>query len=215
MTTAREWRVDRDLRGPMPAGPDDIAALNQLFSDAFTERYRRDGMMGVRVPQLNPAIWRMPSATPGVARCCGAATGARSSRSTSRTSRDARGGWGRSPCVPNGRAAVSGRRSCGPGVDWLRARGATVIGLETMPRTMDNIGFYSGLGFVPERLTLTLTLDAAASDGDALLLGRFTPERREDDDRRMPHADAAADPRTTTIRARYGSPTTSRSATRC
>src|SRR5205085_54747 len=33
------------------------------------------------------------------------------------------------------------------GVTWLRERGARVIGLETMPRTMDNIGFYSSLGF--------------------------------------------------------------------
>ena len=58
MTTARQWRVSSDLRGPLPARHADIDALNQLFSDAFTERYRRDGMMGVRVPQLNPAIWR-------------------------------------------------------------------------------------------------------------------------------------------------------------
>ena len=39
-----------------------------------------------------------------------------------------------------------------------------MIGLETMPRTMDNIGFYSALGFVPGRLTITLTLDAASGD---------------------------------------------------
>ena len=34
------------------------ASLNVVFSDAFTERYRRDGMVGVRVPYLNPAVWR-------------------------------------------------------------------------------------------------------------------------------------------------------------
>jgi len=48
-----------------------------------------------------------------------------------------------------------------------------VIGLETMPRTMDNIGFYSRLGFAPGRLTLTLTLDAASSDRVPDLLGRL------------------------------------------
>ena len=47
------------------------------------------------------------------------------------------------------------------GVEWLKKSGAKVIGLETMPRTMDNIGFYAGLGFAPGRLTITLTLDAA------------------------------------------------------
>ena len=46
------------VEGPFAVGPDDIPQLNEVFSDAFTERYRRDGMVGVRVPALNPAIWR-------------------------------------------------------------------------------------------------------------------------------------------------------------
>jgi Acetyltransferase (GNAT) family len=46
------------------------------------------------------------------------------------------------------------------GIDWLRAEGATTIGLETMPRTVDNIGFYSRLGLVPGPLTVTLVHDA-------------------------------------------------------
>ena len=45
------------------------------------------------------------------------------------------------------------------GIEMLRASGATVIGLETMPRTMDNIGFYSSLGMTPGFLTLTVTVD--------------------------------------------------------
>jgi hypothetical protein len=55
-----------------------------------------------------------------------------------------------------------------------------VIGLETMPRTMDNIGFYSALGFLPGRLTITLTVDAAAADHGAELLGRLGLRERED-----------------------------------
>jgi len=66
------------------------------------------------------------------------------------------------------------------GVSWLRERGARVIGLETMPRTMDNIGFYSSLGFVPGRLTLTLTIDAAPADRPPVLLGRL-PGRDHDE----------------------------------
>jgi hypothetical protein len=45
------------------------------------------------------------------------------------------------------------------GIDWLRTQGATTIGLETMPRTVDNIGFYSRIGLVPGRLTVTLVRD--------------------------------------------------------
>ena len=64
--------------------------------------------------------------------------------------------------------------------EWLRVHGAAVIGLETMPRTMDNIGFYSGMGFVPGRLTLTTTLDAAYAERPAPLFGRL-PAREKDD----------------------------------
>jgi hypothetical protein len=46
------------------------------------------------------------------------------------------------------------------GIEWLKRQNARVIGLETMPRTMDNIGFYSSLGMLPGYLTLTVTLDA-------------------------------------------------------
>ena len=66
------------------------------------------------------------------------------------------------------------------GVDWLRSRRARVIGLETMPRTMDNIGFYSSLGFVPGRLTITLTLEAAASDTPVPMLGMLSPDARDE-----------------------------------
>ena len=66
------------------------------------------------------------------------------------------------------------------GIAWLKREGATVIGLETMPRTMDNIGFYSSLGFLPGRLTITLTLDAAAAEHGPELLGRLALRDRED-----------------------------------
>ena len=46
------------IAGPEPLRLDDVGALNVLFSDAFTERYRRDGLVGVRVPPLNPMVWR-------------------------------------------------------------------------------------------------------------------------------------------------------------
>jgi hypothetical protein len=45
---------------------------------------------------------------------------------------------------------------------------------------MDNIGFYSRLGFAPGRLTLTLTLDAATADRHAPLLGRLSAREKEE-----------------------------------
>jgi len=45
--------------------------------------------------------------------------------------------------------------------DWLIDRGVVTLGLETMPRTPENIGFYARLGFAPGYLTVTLTNDIA------------------------------------------------------
>src|SRR5579859_5263319 len=58
MAVARSWRSSQPLEGPFRARAEDVSELNQVFSDAFTERYRRDGMVGVRVPFLNPVVWR-------------------------------------------------------------------------------------------------------------------------------------------------------------
>jgi GNAT superfamily N-acetyltransferase len=180
MATSRSWRTSRALDGPHPVRVDDIAELNRVFSDAFTERYRRDGMVGVRVPFLNPAIWRY-----AIEDADGGAMLWRDEQGDIGAFNIAHGsgteGWMgplavRSECqgAGNGKAIVRA------GVDWLREHGAQVIGLETMPRTMDNIGFYSRLGFAPGRLTLTLTLDAATADRHAPLLGRLSAREKEE-----------------------------------
>jgi hypothetical protein len=49
-----------------------------------------------------------------------------------------------------------------------------------MPRTMDNIGFYSRLGFVPGQLTLTLSYDAFRHESSIELLSRLSPAARDD-----------------------------------
>jgi hypothetical protein len=70
------------------------------------------------------------------------------------------------------------------GIDWLRAQGAGTIGLETMPRTVDNIGFYSRIGLVPGHLTVTLVHDvgrrAPAITAESLGIGPRTAERIEE-----------------------------------
>lgn len=63
-----------------------------------------------------------------------------------------------------------GRKIVAAAIDWLRDEGVSTIGLETMPRTVDNIGFYGRLGFVPHHLTVTMTGDA----GKRRVAGTFT-----------------------------------------
>src|SRR2546422_2275848 len=54
----RAWLPERQVYGPEPAGERDVAGLNRVFAEAFTDRYRRDGLVGGRVPHLNPPVWR-------------------------------------------------------------------------------------------------------------------------------------------------------------
>lgn len=161
------WRSDSTLSGPAPATTADIESLNRVFSEAFTERYRRDGLSGVRVPYLNPVVWQFAIDD--------AAEGAM-------TWRDARGdvvafnmvhrsgseGWMGPLAVRTDRQGQGhGQRIVRAGIAWLEAQGVRTIGLETMPRTIDNIGFYSQLGFVPDHLTVTLQRDRPRGDGVA------------------------------------------------
>jgi GNAT superfamily N-acetyltransferase len=179
MAISRSWRP-HPVDGPFRAQVGDIGELNQVFSDAFTERYRRDGMVGVRVPFLNSTIWRYAIED--------AANGAmlwRDERGRlvafNIAHRSGTEGWMgplavRTEFQGNG----TGKEIVTRGIEWLKAEGATTIGLETMPRTMDNIGFYSRLGFMPGRLTVTTTLEAPQGDSVVQVLGRLSPQARDD-----------------------------------
>lgn len=74
-----------------------------------------------------------------------------------------------------------GRIIVSAAVEWLQREGATTIGLETMPRTVENIGFYGRLGFVPRHLTVTMTGEASRRRvaGGAVLLGRLAEGERD------------------------------------
>ena len=180
MATSRSWRPSHVLDGPYAARLEDIDELNQVFSESFTERYRRDGMAGVRVPFLNPAVWRYAIRD--------AADGAmvwRSERGDivafNIVHRSGVEGWMGPIAVRSEQQGVgAGKEIVRRGVDWLKVHGATVIGLETMPRTMDNIGFYSAMGFSPGRLTLTTTVDATYADRPAPLYGRLSGSDKDD-----------------------------------
>ncbi|MEO8090381.1 MAG: GNAT family N-acetyltransferase [Gemmatimonadales bacterium] len=170
------WRPDRSLRGPERATVRDIESLNRVFAEAFTDRYSRDGLVGVRVPQLNHLVWRYALEDAG---------------DGSMVWRDAEGqmvafnmvhrsgteGWmGPLAVRPDRQGEGLGSTMVRTGIDWLRAQGATTIGLETMPRTVDNIGFYSRIGLVPGRLTVTLVHDVPRrSSGSSELLSGAGP----------------------------------------
>ena len=179
MVGLRPWRAARSVDGPHPARVEDIPALNEVFSEAFTERYRRDGMVGVRVPALNPQIWRyaIEDAADGAMLWRGD-RGEIVAFNVAHLSGEE--GWmGPLAVRPEWQGHGVGKEVVRAGIDWLRRHGARTIGLETMPRTMDNIGFYSSLGFVPGRLTLTVTIDAAPG-GPPRLLGRLPAHERDE-----------------------------------
>jgi GNAT superfamily N-acetyltransferase len=159
------WRPDRSLRGPDRPGLRDIDPLNRVFADAFTDRYSRDGLVGVRVPHLNKQVWRYAIEDAG---------------NGAMIWRDGEGhmvafnmvhqsgveGWmGPLAVRPDRQGEGLGSTMVRIGIDWLKAQGVRTIGLETMPRTVENIGFYSRLGLVPGPLTVTLVHDVPRRAG--------------------------------------------------
>jgi GNAT superfamily N-acetyltransferase len=176
----RAWLPEPLVTGPERATERDIDGLNRVFADAFTDRYRRDGLIGVRVPQLNPLVWRYA--------LLDAVDGAM-------VWRDEHGdiaafnvahqggaeGWmGPLAVRPDRQGTGIGKAIVRTAADWLIERGVTTLGLETMPRTPENIGFYSRLGFTPGFLTITLTNEIATRGQPApVLLSRRSGEERE------------------------------------
>jgi GNAT superfamily N-acetyltransferase len=144
---------------PERAEASDIERINRIFSEAFTDRYQRDGLAGVRVPPLNPAIWRFAIA--------GAGDGALVWRDPSKgliafnmVHCSGTEGWmGPLAVRPDRQGEGIGRAIVEAGIARLTALGAQIIGLETMPRTIENIGFYSVLGFRPGYLTVSMGRD--------------------------------------------------------
>jgi GNAT superfamily N-acetyltransferase len=168
----------RAFQGPFPINAGDIAALNQVFSDAFTERYRRDGLVGVRVPMLNHAIWEFSiEDAAGGAMLWRDAEGNVAAFNVAHHS-GIEGWMGPLAVRTEYQGQGLGKRIVRAGVEWLHKAGATTIGLETMPRTVDNIGFYSSLGFVAGPLTVTFTLESREGE-EAERIGAHRESARE------------------------------------
>jgi GNAT superfamily N-acetyltransferase len=179
MAFARNWRSPWVSENPERVSVREIPSLNAVFSEAFTERYRKDGMVGVRVPHLNPAVWKfaITDAEDGAMIWRNARDGIAAFNMVHRSGLE---GWmGPLAVHPDFQGQGIGKMIVSTGVDWLKAKGAKVIGLETMPRTMDNVGFYSSLGFTPGHLTVTVTLEAARSGVQSTLMSSLGAHERE------------------------------------
>jgi GNAT superfamily N-acetyltransferase len=179
MAFARNWRHAWVSETPERVGIREIPALNAVFSEAFTERYRKDGMVGVRVPHLNPAVWKfaITDAEEGAMIWRNARDGIAAFNMVHRSGVE---GWmGPLAVHPDYQGQGIGKVIVATGVEWLKKAGAKVIGLETMPRTMDNVGFYSSLGFTPGHLTVTVTLDATRSGIQSIPMSTLDPHERE------------------------------------
>jgi len=175
----RAWLPDTRITGPERATERDIESLNRVFAEAFTDRYRRDGLIGVRVPQLNPLVWRYALLDAGE----GAMVwrDERNDIAAFNVAHQAgREGWmGPLAVRPDRQGTGVGKTIVHTAADWLIDRGVTTLGLETMPRTPENIGFYARLGFIPGYLTITLTNEIATRGhpAPALLSHRSAAER--------------------------------------
>lgn len=172
-------RRNPDLAGPGAATAADIPAINALFSEAFTERYQRDGMAGVRVPPLNPDVWRYALEDAGEGALVWRDTDGRLAAFNIAHRSGVEGWMGPLAVRPDLQGRGLGAVIVQSGIAWLRQREARVIGLETMPRTVDNIGFYSRIGFEPGHLTIALTRVARRGRGRvrAVRLEREGPGR--------------------------------------
>ena len=179
MAFARNWRHAWVAETPERVNIREIASLNAVFSEAFTERYRKDGMVGVRVPHLNPSVWKfaIADAEDGAMIWRNARDGIAAFNMVHRSGVE---GWmGPLAVHPDYQGQGIGKMIVSSGVEWLKKQGARVIGLETMPRTMDNVGFYSTLGFVPGHLTVTVTLEAARAGIQSTTISSLNPHERE------------------------------------
>lgn len=184
MAVARTWRQPRHPAGPQQIRDTDIAELNDVFAEAFTDRYRRDGMAGVRVPHLNPPVWRFAIADAGPGAMLWRDDKGRVVAFNVAHLSGSEAWMGPLAVHPDHQAHGLGKSVVAAGIELLKESGARVIGLETMPRTMDNIGFYSSLGMNPGYLTLTVTVDgvfAGAMPGGlrAMRLGGLAADEAE------------------------------------
>ena len=146
----RMWRPDRSApRSRTGRRSATSTPLNRVFADAFTDRYSRDGLVGVRVPHLNPLVWRYALEDAGNGAMIWRDADGTDGRLQHAAPSGTEGWMGPLAVRPDRQGEGIGSTMVRLGIDWLQGPGRATIGLETMPRTVENIGFYSRIGFTP------------------------------------------------------------------
>ena len=158
-------RPETGLHGPEPATLGDVESLNRVFAEAFTDRYHRDGMSSVRVPYLSREIWRYAIEDAGEGALIWRDDDGQLAAFNMVHLSGAEGWMGPLAVRPSLQGAGAGTHVVESGIALLRRRGARVLGLETMPRTVENIGFYSRIGFSPRHLTVTMVRELETGNG--------------------------------------------------
>src|SRR5256712_11548633 len=176
----RAWLPEARVTGPERASERDIEGLNRVFAEAFTDRYRRDGLIGVRVPQLNPLVWRYALLDAGDGAMVWRDEHGDIAAFNVAHQAGAEGWMGPLAVRPDRQSTGVGKTIVRTAADWLIDRGITTLGLETMPRTPENIGFYARRGFTPGFLTVPLTNEIATRGHPApVLLSRRSADEKE------------------------------------
>jgi GNAT superfamily N-acetyltransferase len=176
----RAWLPERQVSGPERAQERDIESLNRVFAEAFTDRYRRDGLVGVRVPYLNPQVWRYALLDAGDGAMVWRDERGQIAAFNIAHRSGAEGWMGPLAVRPDRQGVGIGKTIVRTAADWLMDQGVATLGLETMPRTVENIGFYARLGFTPGHLTLTMTQDLGTrGHGAPALLSQRLPTARD------------------------------------
>jgi len=176
----RAWLPDIRVTGPERATERDIESLNRVFAEAFTDRYRRDGLIGVRVPQLNPLVWRYALLDAGAGAMVWRDEQGDIAAFNVAHQAGVEGWMGPLAVRPDRQSTGVGKTIVRTAADWLIDRAVTTLGLETMPRTPENIGFYARLGFIPGYLTVTLTNEIATRGHPApVVLSRRSADEKE------------------------------------
>src|SRR2546429_5659777 len=176
----RAWLPDTRITGPERPTERDIEGLNRVFADPFTDRIGRDGLVGVRVPQLNPLVWRYALLDAGDGAMIWRDEHEDVAAFNIAHQAGVEGWMGPLAVRPDRQGTGVGKTIVRTAADWLIDRGVTTLGLETMPRTPENIGFYARLGFGPGFLTVTLTNEIGSRGHPApLVLSLRSPAANE------------------------------------
>jgi predicted N-acetyltransferase YhbS len=161
---------------------EDLLPVSHLIAEAFTLGRREEGYAEVEVPPCRVEMLEMYLSTtpPGcmVAERGNAVVGVAFSHVYGST------GWiGPVAVAPQWQGRGVGTQITQRCVDFLRDAGCATIGLETMPRSYRNLGFYLKLGFLPQQLTCELVRPVADMVASTMATGvrvrRFSQETEQ------------------------------------